>query len=48
MASRRARVETHSKVGRSSLVDRMDEQVNNVEVLHDVENVMCCSCIAIL
>jgi hypothetical protein len=29
MASRRARVEKNSKVGRSSLVDRMDEQVSS-------------------
>ena len=33
MAGRRARVEKYSKVGRSSLMDRMDEQVSHIQVL---------------
>lgn len=32
MASRRARVERNNKVGRSSLMERMDEQVSNIMV----------------
>ena len=36
MASRRARVERTSKVGRSSLIDRMDEQVRNHSSTIDV------------
>lgn len=36
MASRRARVERTSKMGRSSLIDRMDEQVSNLSYMIDV------------